>query len=189
MEASDDLVRGSALVAAALRFARDSHHGPPRDGDTDVTHPIEVARILRDHGFDDGVVAAALLHDVVEDSDRDRGDIGERFGQAVCDLVDVMTEDESIASYAARKAAHRRRIEHTPGPAAAIFAADKLAKLCELSRSSSAVEPAKLEHYCESVAMLRRSHPDIPFLDQVEQELTAYRAAHPPSQPVSMGKR
>ncbi len=61
-----EFARGSGLLEAAFEFAERSHHGPGRAGDTDIAHPVAVARLLSEAGFGEDVVAAALLHDVVD---------------------------------------------------------------------------------------------------------------------------
>jgi (p)ppGpp synthase/HD superfamily hydrolase len=116
----------SPLLEGAYRMAREAHHGRRREGDTDIDHPVEVAHLLSDTGFDERTVAAALLHDVVEDSATDTDEIEERFGAEVARLVAEMTEDTKIEPYENRKAEHRSRVARDRN-VAAIYAADKLA--------------------------------------------------------------
>ena len=74
----------------------------------------------------DEVLAAALLHDVVEDSELEVEDIRERIGDRVAEIVAVLTDDERIESYRKRKGEHRARVEAAGPEALAIYAADKL---------------------------------------------------------------
>ena len=173
MEAPPRFVDGSRLLADAFRVARDAH-AEPRGQDTGIDHPVHVAAILADHGYSEDVLAAALLHDVVEDTSLRLEDIARMFGARVAELVAMLTEDATIEPYRTRKANHRERLTAADGKAAAIFAADKLAKLHELASESKSVEPAKLDHYAESLAMLRSAHPSIPFLDELDRQLSAY---------------
>lgn len=118
----------SDVVKQALELARQAHAGQLRrgsDGRPYIDHPLAVAELLLDHGYDDEVLAAALLHDVVEKSEIDVEDIHERFGTRVAFLVDALTEDETIDDYAQRKEEHRQRVARMGGDALAIFAADK----------------------------------------------------------------
>jgi (p)ppGpp synthase/HD superfamily hydrolase len=163
---------GSPLVAQAYRFAR-TVHGDSRSEGPRIDHPVEVARILRSHGFDDEVVAAGLLHDVVEHSDHSLGEVRRRFGRPVGELVDAMTENPSISGYRARKAEHRDRLARLDERAAAIFAADKLAKAREIARDGETPPASKLDHYAASLRMLRREHPQVPLLDDLEHALVA----------------
>jgi (p)ppGpp synthase/HD superfamily hydrolase len=176
MEAATGFVRASALLARALDYARSAHESPGAD-DTPVDHPVHVANILHGHGYGEEVVAAALLHDVVEDTPEELEDIASRFGQSVARLVSALTEDASIEPYEARKAEHRRRVCAAGAEAAAVFAADKLAKVRELRDAGTRVEPRKLEHYALSLEMLGAAHPQVPFLGQLERELAEYREA------------
>lgn len=178
MEASTGFIRGSSLLTSALEFARCAHHSPGAD-DTPVDHPVRVAQTLHAHGYPEEVVAVGLLHDVVEDTPEELEDIGRRFGQPVARLVSALTEDESIEPYESRKAEHRRRVCAAGHEAAAVFAADKLAKVRELSAEGAAIEPPKLEHYARSLDMVRSAHPEVPFLGDLERELAPYRSVQP----------
>ena len=104
---------------------------PRRKGDDTpyADHPIEVAHLLHEEGFDETVVAAGLLHDVVEDTNVTLAEIWARFGPEVAGLVETVTEDKTIRDYSERKDQHRQKVRAVGLPAAAIFAADKLANL------------------------------------------------------------
>src|SRR5918994_3571827 len=167
--------RGSSLLEEAYELADDAHSGPGRRKNTDVDHPVAVAELLDEHGFDPEVVAAGFLHDVLEDTDTDPGEIVDRFGSDVGGLVAVMTEDESIEPYEARKEEHRARVAAHSG-AAAIYAADKLAKTRALMDGGGSVSDAQLDHYRRTLAALRESQPELPFLPELEENLRAIDA-------------
>lgn len=171
-----NIARRSSLVEGAYRMAQDAHHGPRRAGDTDVDHPLAVAELLSETGCDDRVVAAALLHDVVEDTTIDPAEIENEFGLEVARLVSAMTENERIEPYEARKAEHRARITRDRN-AAAIYAADKLAGARDMLESPDSVPDARLHHYLATVALLGRTHPDLPFLGELRRELERIRDA------------
>jgi GTP diphosphokinase / guanosine-3',5'-bis(diphosphate) 3'-diphosphatase len=57
-----------AIVDEALALAAEAHLAPRHRGETVIEHPIQVAALLAEAGYDQEVVAAGLLHDVVEDS-------------------------------------------------------------------------------------------------------------------------
>lgn len=85
------------LVDRVLDFATKAHDGQFRkSGDPYIAHPCAVAKILLDYGMDYETIAAALLHDVVEDTDNSREDITERFGPVVAQLVDGVTKLDKI---------------------------------------------------------------------------------------------
>ena len=165
-----EFVRGNSLLEGAYAVAWEGHqHHRKQDGD-DITHPLAVAELLADRGFEDEIVAAALLHDVVEDTTIDLPEISSRFGREICRLVDEMTENEGIEPYSERKAEHRSRVARDPR-AAAVYAADKLARTRQLAKAGEVPEPERLDHYLETLSMLRRTHPELPFLGELEQEL------------------
>jgi (p)ppGpp synthase/HD superfamily hydrolase len=119
----------SPLVRDALEMAREAHAGQIRNasgGRPYIDHPVAVAEQLSGHLSDDEVLAAALLHDVVEDSDLDVSDVREHCGDRVAEIVDALTDDESLQPYEARKSEHRGRVEEAGDEAIAIYAADKL---------------------------------------------------------------
>ena len=78
-----------ALARSAQDFATHWHADQRRasDGALFIEHPLEVARLLRDVGCSDTVVAAGLLHDVVEDTPVSVDELRERFGADVAELA------------------------------------------------------------------------------------------------------
>src|SRR3954469_9847902 len=74
-----------------------------------VLHPLEVASLLHGRGFGDEVLAAGVLHDVIENTTATVEDVASRFGARVAAIVDAVSEDPSIAGYEARKDDLRER--------------------------------------------------------------------------------
>lgn len=127
--AIDAAAERSERVRAALEMAREAHAGQVRrasGGRPFIDHPVAVAEHLSTAHVSDDALAAALLHDVVEDSELGLDDVRERCGERVAELVGVLTDDESIEPYAERKREHRGRVEAAGGEEMAIYAADKL---------------------------------------------------------------
>jgi hypothetical protein len=170
-----EFARGSSLLEGAYELAEDAHSGPRRRKNTHIEHPAAVAALLDEHGFDPEIVAAGFLHDVLEDTDIDRAELVERFGPEVGGLVAVMTEDDSIDSYEERKAEHRARVARHSG-AAAIYAADKLAKTRALVDGGGSVSDAQLDHYRHTLVALREAQPELPFLPELDRNLRAIDA-------------
>lgn len=122
----------SPLVRTALEMAGEAHAGQVRNasgGRPYIDHVISVAEHLSESLPAEEVLAAALLHDVVEDSELEVDDVRERCGEGVAELVEALTDDESLEPYEARKREHRDRVEAAGGEATAIYAADKLANV------------------------------------------------------------
>ncbi|MFW5897071.1 MAG: HD domain-containing protein, partial [Bacillota bacterium] len=83
-------------VREAYDYAARAHRGQIREsGVKYIEHPLCVAQILADLDMDADTLAAALLHDVVEDSEASVTDIREEFGEHVADLY--VLDDEWIA--------------------------------------------------------------------------------------------
>ena len=80
------------LIKKAYVFADEKHNGTLRlDNKPYISHPVEVARILAKLGFKEDVVAAALLHDVVEDCGVTLDDLKNEFNDNVASLVDCVS--------------------------------------------------------------------------------------------------
>lgn len=81
-----------ALVTKAYEFAKKLHGNQTRkDGTPYIGHPVDVALILAQLNFDESVVSAAMLHDVVEDCDCDLQTIVREFGEEIAEMVDCVS--------------------------------------------------------------------------------------------------
>jgi GTP pyrophosphokinase len=81
------------LVSRAYHLAARAHAGQTRrSGEPYMTHPLAVARIVAGLGLDEVTIAAALLHDAVEDTGVSLEDLVNEFGQEVADIVDGVTK-------------------------------------------------------------------------------------------------
>ncbi len=82
-----------ALVDRAFRLAESAHSGQLRkSGQPYIVHPLSVAIVLAQMGMDAASIAAALLHDVVEDTDVTKEDISKIFNEEIAVLVDGVTK-------------------------------------------------------------------------------------------------
>jgi (p)ppGpp synthase/HD superfamily hydrolase len=181
----------SGIVRDALQMAESAHAGQTRNGSGGMAyihHPVSVAETLAQLGYPETTVAAALLHDVVEDSDAGVEDVRERFGDEVAGLVEALTDNESIEPYERRKDSHRRRVEAAGGDALAIYGADKLSNISVLRRTYAdqgesvgeefkAPLDVKEGVWRADLEMLRREAPALPFLDEFGTELAQLRQA------------
>jgi len=81
------------LIARAFQYAAAAHEGQVRrSGEPFVHHPWSTAKICAELHLDDQSIAAALLHDVVEDTDRDLDDVRAEFGGEIAQLVEGVTK-------------------------------------------------------------------------------------------------
>lgn len=126
----------TALVDAAIRFAVDAHAGTERRGKgfPYVLHVLEAASIVASMSPDPELLAAAVLHDTVEDTDVTPDQIRAQFGDRVAALVEAETdrlfavEDES-KTWRARKQAAIDRIAAATRDAKMVALGDKLSNM------------------------------------------------------------
>ncbi len=129
----------SPRLDRAMRWSAACHAGQFRRG-SDVPyfqHVAAVAMILDRAGFEEDVVIAGLLHDVVEDTPATLADVSERFGEAVAALVSVCSEEKLDASgnkrpWIDRKRDHLAAIAKADESARAVILADKLHNLASI---------------------------------------------------------
>ena len=87
----------TSLVRQAHAYATQAHQGQRRrTGHAYITHPTAVAQILADMNMDHQSLMAALLHDVIEDSETSRATLGELFGTSVAEIVDGVSKLSKI---------------------------------------------------------------------------------------------
>jgi len=129
----------SSRLEQALRFAAVGHQGQVRrsSGVPYVEHVVAVAWILDRAGFDEDVVIAGLLHDLVEDTSQTLPDVEQRFGRVVAELVahcsEVKTDEQGRKrAWIDRKSDHLASLREAPAGARAIVLADKLHNLISI---------------------------------------------------------
>ena len=87
-----------ALVNRAFEFSESAHRGQFRkSGEPYITHPLAVASILSQWRLDAQGLAAALLHDVMEDTSVTKSELERSFGKPVADMVDGVSKLDQIA--------------------------------------------------------------------------------------------
>ncbi len=184
--------RGLRVVAtrlpktrAALEYAQRQHAGQRRssDGAAFIEHPAEVGWLLYRAGAPDDVIAAGVLHDVLEKTPVDVGELKARFGTAVADLVSAVSEDEGVERYGPRKAALRRQVAAAGPGAMMVFAADKVSRVRELRAviataqrrherfDETLLRPRRLAHLRHCLGMLEERLGDSPLVELLRTEL------------------
>ena len=123
------------LVDKAMKFASKAHDGDYRKSEKIpyIYHPTMLAFYLMKYDFSDEVIAAALLHDTVEDTDTTIEDIEQEFGKEVKDLVAACTENKND-SWEDRKGHQIEAIKTAPFHVVAIKCADKLNNMGDIAR-------------------------------------------------------
>ena len=152
-----------------------------------ILHPTEVGAVLSLCGADDEVVAAGLLHDVIEDTDAEIADVRRRFGGRVAHIVAAVNEDPDIGGYDTRMSA-----PEGPGGRSRSRRAGRL-RHRQARQDPRAPRPGRtrggnarrarpdrrLEHYEASLSMLQEVAPGMAIVDQLAFELWALRTRPP----------
>ena len=127
------------LILKAAHFAAQKHRDQRRK-DKEVSpyinHPISVAKIISDIGNieDPEVLAAALLHDTIEDTETTVDELIDNFGERVCSLVQEVTDDKSLPKMERKQ----RQIEHAKEiseGAALIKLGDKISNVTDITNT------------------------------------------------------
>lgn len=151
----------SAFLLRAAAFAADKHRNQRRkdaDASPYINHPIALANVLAQADIDDPIVlAAALLHDTIEDTDTSAEEIEQLFGHEVASIVAEVTDDKSLPK-AERK---RLQVEHAATitvKAKLVKLADKICNLHDMIQSPPADWPIerKREYFDWAMAVIDR---------------------------------
>jgi guanosine-3',5'-bis(diphosphate) 3'-pyrophosphohydrolase len=179
-------LEGLPLAHAAVEYAASRHAGQQRPADhaAFVLHPVEVAALLARSGYPDYVVAAAVLHDVLEDTDAERGELEASFGAQVAGLVAAVSDDPAIDDEEERKDELRERVRELGDYPAALYAADKISKVRELRTLLATgarhedIEPRVVRNR-KSLEMLQEAIPGSRLVEVLRFELEALQALPP----------
>ena len=120
------------LIERAKAFAIKAHMGQVRKSEPDkpmIMHPISVGNLLEDYGYDDEIIAAGYLHDVVEDTKYTIEDIQNEFGEKVANLVMGASEPNKTLSWEERKKHTIKETKTLPLANKLIICADKINNL------------------------------------------------------------
>jgi hypothetical protein len=174
----------SQLLERAYSLAAAAHRSQtrPTDGRPFLDHAVEVATFLHEAAFDDELVAVGLLHDAVERGTLSEEELRAEMGEAIPALVMTLSEDPTIESFEARKAALRDQVQAGGGLAITVFAADKLSDIVGLRRGIQRYGDVVEErmgttvagmagHYRESVELIESVRPGSAFLPALRVQL------------------
>jgi (p)ppGpp synthase/HD superfamily hydrolase len=157
------------VLAEAFAFAKACHGDQLRPtGDPYERHLLEAVEVLAEGAgvLDRDVLAAALLHDVVEDTACTLDQVRERFGPAVAELVDWVTKTDPPAGgdREAARLAYLRRLASAPPQAVLVKLADRLSNVQRLDRHP---RPEKRRaYYRETVDWILPLAAGVPFFSE-----------------------
>ncbi len=127
------------LILRAVRFAAERHRNQRRkdeEASPYINHPISVSLLLADVGgiTDPEILAAAILHDTIEDTRTTPAELQEAFGARVRGIVDEVTDDKSLAKEV-RKQLQIEHARHLSPGAALIKLGDKISNVLDVANS------------------------------------------------------
>jgi guanosine-3',5'-bis(diphosphate) 3'-pyrophosphohydrolase len=165
------------LVFQAAAFAARAHKNQFRkDQETPYfSHPVRVCLVVRQvFGFDDPrMLAAALLHDVIEDTNTDWDDLIEKFGQTVADWVAALSKDKRLP-HDPREEDYARRLAEADWPVKVVKLADLYDNLTDSVNTSESQQKNTVEKshfYLKAVSVGLPDGPAQAAFQLVEQRL------------------
>jgi guanosine-3',5'-bis(diphosphate) 3'-pyrophosphohydrolase len=130
------------LILKAASFAADKHRGQLRkeaESTAYINHPLQVARILAEDGAvsDPEIIAAALLHDTIEEAHTTESELAAHFGVRVASIVAEVTDDKSIVKEERKRLQVVNAPHKSPG-AALVKLADKTSNVRDVGARPAA---------------------------------------------------
>lgn len=151
------------LVDRAIACAARAHQGQTRKytGEPYITHPLAVACAVASVTDEVEIIAAAVLHDVVEDTAVTLDEIRAEFGDRVADLVGWVTDvsKPEDGNRAARKAIDREHLAAAPAEAQTIKLADLIDNTASIVERDPAFARVYLREKTELLAVLTKGDP------------------------------
>jgi len=122
------------LILKAASFAAEMHRGQLRkdaESTAYINHPLNVTRILAEEGgiVDAEILACALLHDTIEDTETSKEELALHFGERIASIVAELTDDKTITDKDERKRLQVFNAPHKSAAAALVKLADKTANV------------------------------------------------------------
>lgn len=126
-----------------------------------IVHPLEVARLVDEAGGTTPMIAAAYLHDVLEDTQVTEFTLRREFGDATTDLVVWLTKVEVPGNRAVRKAAELKRLDKAPAEAQTIKYADLISNTPSIVKYDPVFAKTYLQEKLDLLAELRDGDPGL----------------------------
>lgn len=167
------------LPREARSFCEQAHAGQTRrNGAPYAEHPIRVAELLRSAGQNEpAILAAAYLHDVLEDTEISREELAERFGEPVCHIVDELTNPAREQPFEEKHRALAEQARSMTPAAKWIKLADRLDNLAELADRPTEKQRAYIDVTRELLEALR-PWPSEDLARRIEEKIAEFEAAH-----------
>lgn len=149
------------IVEKALAYATDAHGSINQirkyTGEPYIVHPVEVMEIVKSVPHTDEMLAAALLHDTVEDTDITLEDIEREFGSDIAELVSSLTDisKPSDGNRAKRKEIDRMHTANAPAAAKTIKLADLISNSDSIVKYDKHFAPVYMREKAQLIEVLK----------------------------------
>ena len=149
------------IVEKALAYATDAHGSINQirkyTGEPYIVHPVEVMEIVKSVPHTDEMLAAALLHDTVEDTDVTLNDIEREFGSDIAELVSSLTDisKPSDGNRAKRKEIDRMHTANAPAAAKTIKLADLISNSDSIVKYDKHFAPVYMREKAQLIEALK----------------------------------
>ena len=173
------------MIRKAYEYAATKHKDAQRgSGEPYINHPLRVARFVACWGFESDVIAAALLHDVVEDCHTDLSEINALFGSSTAQIVDAVTalSDKDFADHTLTKAqrdllSDARLLQKMNEKALYVKIADRIDNLSTIDGVSEEKRIPKAEHTREIIIPMAILEHAFSHVDTLEE--LCFQIEHP----------
>jgi guanosine-3',5'-bis(diphosphate) 3'-pyrophosphohydrolase len=133
MKKTDHPLSGTQIILAALGFAAHKRRRQSKNdatAATDITQPIQIAHVLGVEGniADEQVIAAAILHDTIEDTETTNEELRQQFGLTIAEVVEEVTKDTSMSAQELK----RHQLEQAPRISRRAKLIQLAEKICDL---------------------------------------------------------
>lgn len=170
----------------AKLFAIKAHQGQVRKNEPDkpmIMHPISVGMLLEEYGYDNHVIAAGYLHDVIEDTKYTKEDLKKEFGEDITNLVITASEPDKSLSWEERKKHTIKETKTLSLRNKAVICADKINNLEDLylkfeksgKRDFSAFNKGEeyQKWYYTSIynSLIENTNPNLPIFKRLKEVL------------------
>lgn len=182
----------SSIIRRAYSLARRSHHGQVRryNGEPYINHPKAVVVLLESYGIsDEATLAAAWLHDVVEDCSVPIASIGNEFGDEVMSIVDALSDPPVVSgglNRAARKAVDRERLSASCAGAQSIKCADMIDNTSSIVQYDPKFAVVYMREIALLLPLLTKSNRSL--WDRADELLKSYQRKVPRRDPSRASK-
>ena len=154
-----------------------------------ISHPLSILFVVSQYTKDEDVLVSAILHDTVEDTDTSLDEIETNFGKRVRDMVDILSEDNTILDPQVKKQKQLERFKNASHDVLLIKLADIIVNFCDITlvlNNHTKEEyfeifgsnlKDKISGYDERILVIEKAWPENPLIEEVKIRFDDYKNA------------